>query len=114
MSSVADILKNMQVGGTGKTPLTRLEVFLKSVLPDGSASHIDSATETLRHVADVRNALFQHSGIEHKGINALAQLGIEYPITDWQAAWTMIQRRAIDAFNGLREEIQQFHEIAPQ
>lgn len=56
-------------------------------------------------------ALFQHSGIEHRGVSALIQLGIEYPIIDWQSAWTTIQWRTIDAFNALREEIQQFHEI---
>ena len=111
VSCLSDVLKNMQVSGQEKTPLARLEASLKSALPADSASRIDSATDTLRYMADVRNALFQHSGTEHRGVNALSQLGIPYPITDWEAAWATIQRKAIDAFNMLREEIQQSHEI---
>jgi hypothetical protein len=111
VSCIADILKNMQISGEGKTPLARLQGFLRSQLPPDSASRVDSAADILRHIADVRNALFQHSGTEHKGVNALTQLGIGYPITDWQSAWVVVQRRTIDAFNILREEMQQFHEI---
>jgi hypothetical protein len=44
-------------------------------------------------------------------MQALAQLGVEYPITDWQSAWATVQRRTIDAFNALREEIDLFHEV---
>jgi hypothetical protein len=111
VNCIADILKNMQVSGEGRTPLARLQGFLRSQFPQDSASRVDNAVGTLRYVADVRNALFQHSGTEHKGVNALTQLGIQYPIIDWQSAWALVQRRTIDAFNGLREEIQQFHEI---
>jgi hypothetical protein len=111
VSCIADILKNMQVSGEGRIPLVRLQVSLKSRLPADSASRVDNAVDHLRYVADVRNAMFQHSGTEHRGINALGQLGIEYPITDWQAAWATVQHRTIDAFNALREEVQQFHEI---
>ena len=102
VSSLADVLKNMQVSGEGKLPLERLKTSLKSELPCDSVTRIDSAIETLRHVANVRNALFQHSGTEHRGVNALTQLGIEYPFLDWQTAWAAIQRRTIDAFNALR------------
>lgn len=111
VSCLADIFKNMQVSGQDKTPLARLQSSLKSALPADSASRIDSATDTLRSVADIRNALFQHSGTEHRGISALTQLGIDYPIADWQMAWATVQRKTIAAFNTLREEIQQFHEI---
>jgi hypothetical protein len=111
VTCLADILKNMQVPGEGKTPLIRLQTSLKASLPYDSANRVDGAIETLRGVAEVRNALFQHSGTEHKGVSALTQLGIDYPITDWEAAWTIVQRRTVDAFNTLREEIQQFHEI---
>jgi hypothetical protein len=111
VSCLADIFKNMQVSGQEKAPLARLQSSLKSVLPADSASRIDSATDTLCSVADVRNALFQHSGTEHRGVTALTQLGIEYPIADWQTAWATVQRKTINAFNVLREEIQQFHEI---
>jgi hypothetical protein len=110
VSCLADIFKNMQVSGAGQVALARLQSSLKSVLPEDSAGRIDSAADTLRQVSDVRNALFQHGGTEHRGVNALTQLGIKYPITDWQAAWIAIQRRTVDAFNALREEIQQFHE----
>jgi hypothetical protein len=101
----------MQVSGQGKTPLIRLQTSLKSALPEDSAARVDAVIETLRQVADVRNALFQHSGTEHRGVNALTQLGIEYPVLDWQAAWATVQRCTIDAFSALREEIQQFHEV---
>jgi hypothetical protein len=111
VSCIADILKNLQVSGDGRLPLIRLQAALIAQLPAESGGPIESAIATLRSVADVRNALFQHSGTEHRGIQALAQLGMEYPIADWQSAWTIIQRRAIDAFNALREEIQQTHVI---
>jgi hypothetical protein len=111
VSCVADILKNMHVSGEGRIPLVRLQASLKSRLSADSASRVDNAINHLRYVADVRNSMFQHSGTEHRGVNALAQLGIEYPITNWQAAWATVQRRTIDAFNALREEIQQFYEI---
>jgi hypothetical protein len=68
--------------------------------------------DTLRCVADVRNALFQHSGTEHRGVSALTQLGVGYPIADSQSAWATVKRRMIVAFDVLREEIQQFHEEA--
>lgn len=110
VSCLAEIFKNMRVSGEGKTALARLQSSLKSALPESSGNRIDAATDMLRHVADVRNALFQHSGTEHRGVNALTQLGIEYPVVDWQVAWTTIQRKTIDAFNTLREEIQQLHE----
>lgn len=100
---------------------SRFRLYAPSGQPEQPACHSCSISAarrfhrrsslSLRHVADVRNALFQHSGTEHRGVNALTELGIEYPITDWQAAWAAIQRRTIDAFNRLREEIQQFHEI---
>jgi hypothetical protein len=110
VSSLADVLKNLQVSGQGSIPLERLHTSLQSQLSTDSTTRIDRAIETLRYVADVRNALFQHSGTEHRGVNALTQLGINYPIFDWQAAWATIQRRTIDAFSTLREEIQQSHE----
>jgi hypothetical protein len=111
VSCLTDILKNMQVAGDGKIPLVRLQTSLKFQLPKDSANRVDNAIDSLRNVAEVRNALFQHSGTEHRGVNALTQLGIDYPITYWQSAWVIVQRRTIDAFSALREEIQQFHEI---
>jgi hypothetical protein len=75
VSCIADILKNMQVSGEGRIPLVRLQTSLKSRLPADSASHVDNAVDHLRYVADVRNAMFQHSGTEHRGLNAIAQLG---------------------------------------
>jgi hypothetical protein len=111
VSCIADILKNMQVSGQGKTPLARLRVFLQSRLPRESFNRVDKAIDTLAHVADVRNALFQHSGTEHRGVGALTRLGIAYPITDWHYAWAMIEHRAISALTAIREEIQEFHEI---
>lgn len=111
VSCLADIFKNMRVSGADKTPLARLQSSLKLALPEDSANRIEAATDTLCRVADVRNALFQHGGTEHRGVSALTQLGIEYPITDWQVAWATIQRKTIDAFTALREEIQQLREM---
>lgn len=110
VSCIADILKNMQVSGQGKTPLARLRLYLQS-LPSDSFNRVDMAIDTLANIADVRNALFQHGGTEHKGVGALSQLGITYPITDWQYAWVTIQHRMISALTAIREEIQESHEI---
>jgi hypothetical protein len=111
VSCLTDIFKNMQIAAEGKVPLVRLGSFLRATLPEDSFGRVDNAVATLGHVANVRNALFQHSGTEYRGMQALAQLGVEYPITDWQSAWATVQRRTIDAFNALREEIDLFHEV---
>jgi len=34
-------------------------------------------------------------------------------VTDWQSAWLLVQQHIIEAFNALREEIQQFYESEP-
>ena len=113
VSCLTDILKNMQVSGDPKahrTALERIQALLTSKLPEDSETRIEKAVGTLRNVAEVRNAFFQHGGAEYRGVQALTLLGIGFPITDWQSAWATVQRRTIDAFNGLREEIQQFHD----
>ncbi len=113
VSAIVELLKNMRVPGQGRTPLQRLQNLLVERLPGDSRSRIEHAIAMLSDVADVRNSLFQHSGTEHRGVQALTNLGIAYPVTDWQLAWTTVQQRTIDAFNVLREEIQQFYESEP-
>src|ERR1022692_614150 len=114
VSCLTDIMKNMQVSGNPQmhgTALERMQALLKLELPQDSAARVENVVCVLRCVTDVRNGLFQHAGPEHRGVSALTQLGIAYPITDWQSAWAIVQRRTIDSFNALREEIQQFHDI---
>jgi hypothetical protein len=65
----------------------------------------------LRDVTEVRNALFQHSGTEHRAVQALTNFGLSFPVTDWRTAWESIQRHIIAAFSALREEIQLSREI---
>jgi hypothetical protein len=110
-SCLTDIFKNMQVSGEGKTSLMRLQSFLKSSLPVSSHARVDSAVTMLRQIGDIRNTLFEHSGTEHVGAAALASLGLDFPVVDWPTAWSTVQRRAIEALEALREEIEQFHEI---
>jgi hypothetical protein len=111
LSSLTEILKNMSVPGDGKTPLARLHAYLQSQLPAESHARIDDAVSLLRDVTEVRNALFQHSGTEHRAVRALTNLGLGFPVTDWQAAWESIQRHVIAAFTALREEIQLAHVV---
>jgi hypothetical protein len=111
VSCLADILKNLQVSGQERTPVLRLRAFLQEQLPVDSHARMEQAIAILRDVADVRNALFQHSGTEHRGLQAANNLGISFPIADWQAAWETVQRQMIQAFSSLREEIQLFHEL---
>jgi hypothetical protein len=113
VSAIAELLKNMRVSGRGKTALERLHNLMKENLPDDSQPRIERAMATLRDVASIRNGLFQHSGTEHRGVRALTDLGIAFPVTDWRSAWTIVQQRTIDALNALREEIHDSHEAQP-
>lgn len=106
ISSITEILKNMSVSGQGKTPLMRLQDLLQTQLPAESHARIADAVAVLRDVTEVRNALFQHSGSEHRAVQALTNLGLSFPVTDWRAAWETVELHVIAAFSALREEIQ--------
>src|SRR5205823_1249401 len=90
-----------------KTPLARARtaVLTKATDPSG-IQRVSDAVDTLENIAAVRNSLLQHSGTEHRGAQALIDLGIGYPVLDWAQAWITVQARMIDALAVMREELQ--------
>ena len=113
LSSLSELVKNLRVNSkpqTGKTPLARLRTLNAEVTDDGALSRISDAVEVLEKVVQVRNSLFQHSGTEHKGVRALNELGIRYPVPDWAGAWIILQTEIIGALSVLREEVQVLHQ----
>ena len=85
--------------------LTDLDTYLTSELP------VDSAARTREAVADLRSlfalrAWRQHPGADERLRNAKIRLGLQLPTNDWGDAWTVVQARAINALNALREEIE--------
>lgn len=113
VSTLAEIIKNLRSNGDPnlyKTGLARMEAKLKDELPADAHARVAAAVGNLGNISKVRNAMFQHSGTEYRGLQALSDLGIVYPIADWDAAWRSVERKMIDALQALREELQQFHE----
>lgn len=108
VATLGEVLRDLQVSGdptTDKTALGRLRTVLAADLPEAGAVRANQAVAMLSHVAELRNSLV-HTGTEYQSARALPGLGVEYPITDWAEAWSIVQERVIDALAALREEIQ--------
>lgn len=111
LTALADLLAHLQVidvsvGAPGDThPLSRLAVFLPPRLSGANAARIEAALNTLRLVKDIRNGM-QHANASAGAASALVELGIDYPVVDWQRAWNIIRARSAEAFDTVREEIQ--------
>ena len=58
----------------------------------------------MRAVTKVRVAA-QHGGAAAKGVKALAELGIDYPIRDYAKAWDQIRSKTVAALTDLREAV---------
>jgi len=108
VSVLAEVLKTLQVPGVpgvGGAPLARLVPFLEQHLPPESIERISAEVAVLNAARQVRVSS-QHVGGNIDLVTALRQLGIQYPITDWGAAWAQLAERVAASFNAIREEIQ--------
>jgi hypothetical protein len=84
--------------------LNRLHAFLQASAIDTDREEVGAAIGVLKDVVTVRNRL------THKGspelIEALARLGIDFPIEDYAAAWDTIRAKAAEALNVIRKVVQ--------
>jgi hypothetical protein len=108
LSALAEVLKTLQVpgvAGIGGAPLARLVPFLEQYLPPESIERISTEVSVLNAARQVRVSS-QHVGGNIDLVAALRLLGVQYPITDWAAAWSQVAERVAATFSAIREEIQ--------
>lgn len=109
LSAFADVLTHLsvpdQATAEDQHPLTKLGVFLPPRLPSANPERIAESLATLARTKTVRHGM-QHATAARAAAEALHELGVGYPITDWARAWDAIRLAAIGAFDALREEIQ--------
>jgi hypothetical protein len=84
--------------------LNRLVGALQTRLAPDEWPRAERAIGVLRAVTNVRVAA-QHSGAAAKGVKALAELGIDYPIRDYAKAWDQIRSKTVAALTDLREAV---------
>jgi hypothetical protein len=84
--------------------IARLEVALKEMDPQFEHEEIATATHTLKDIVIVRNKVIHKDSPEL--IAALANLGIDYPVFDYAAAWDSIRARAAAALHAIRSFLQ--------
>lgn len=109
LSAFADVLGHLSVAdqpaAIDQHPLTKLGVFLPARLSTASHNRIREAVTTLNRIKTVRNGM-QHAKAAPAAAEALHELGVGYPVTNWSVAWDTIRLAGITAFDALREEIQ--------
>ena len=108
LSALAEVLKALQVPGVPGVrgaPLVRLVPFLEQHLPPESIERISAEVAVLNAARQVRVST-QHVGGNIDLVAARRLLGLQYPITDWGAAWSQLAERVAASFNAIREEIQ--------
>ncbi len=108
LSALAEVLKGLQVPGQPGIdghPLQRLVPFLNSELPPETHNRLAGAVTVLQAARQLR-ASAQHIGAQPRAVSAYTTLGLNYPVTDWSAAWLHIQVVVAGAFDAIREELQ--------
>lgn len=109
LSALADVLGHLRVPdrptGEDQHPITRLGQFLPPKLKQANPERIAEALNNLNRIKTVRHGV-QHAKARPKGADALAELGIGFPVSDWAWAWEMIKFHAVNALDAIREEIQ--------
>ena len=110
VSAFADALARMAVpeppgAPPGAKSLVRLELFLKTSLASADVDRLHESIATLKAIVGIR-AGTQHAGARKALVEGYALLGIPYPISGWATAWEIVQSRAVDALEAIREEVQ--------
>jgi hypothetical protein len=117
-SAVVDILRQADASldpapavqkGRGRKkrdhPLVRFEAHLLNKLDPPSEDLIRRHVDVLEAILFVREA-GQHSGAGRRGAAAMIELGAGFPPRDWESAWAIIERCAIESLSAIREELQ--------
>jgi len=115
LSEVSDLFKLMNVDDGLLSPVAkpidksatfdRILAALNHSLPGHDKAAAAAAIKTLRAINKARWAR-QHSAATADLPDALAQLGISYPVEDYKLAWDVVRSRAGDAVKTLRKAIE--------
>jgi hypothetical protein len=105
LSSLGDLLGQIEIPNQPGERLDRLEKRLHELLRPSSHARVDWAVGTLRAARRLR-AGAQHDDAVASAIDAFAVFGLRYPPSDWQAVWDQVRGQLIEAFDGIREELQ--------
>jgi hypothetical protein len=85
-------------------PFDKMRRFLTRELPAESLPAVRAAIGTLFQVTHIRNS-GQHFGAAPQAAAALPALGLTFPITDYAAAWWIVQTHVINALDTIRVEV---------
>jgi hypothetical protein len=115
LAELADLLKLIDIadqllpdGGPGISrdmTLVRLKTALESRMAEEEKDSVGKAVTVLQAVNKVRRAL-QHSGAAQELPGALSQLGVPYPIADYEEAWRLVRSRTAEAVTAIRKAVQ--------
>ena len=108
LSALAELLAGLQVPrtpGARRHALQYLREFLDNDLPPESVERVHRNIDILNCARIVRVGA-QHNTTRTQLVDALAKLGLTYPVIDWSDGWRHIQNEAANAFNAIRDEIQ--------
>jgi hypothetical protein len=88
-------------------PLERLRLHLRDELPQESFEPVNDAIRVLQAAQGIRTGA-QHGGDAsvRAARRGYAVFGLDYPVSDWRFAWSMIRARVIEALTTIRQEVQ--------
>lgn len=78
-----------------------IRAALQTKLDQADLDEAEAGLKALQQMVTVRMG-FQHQRGARALPKSLAQLGVPFPVRDWNAAWTIVQARAVEAINTIR------------
>jgi hypothetical protein len=112
LSAVASLLSAMKVPPLADAKsnklgtLERLRIYLGSERPVTGVDRVERAIATLKSIVRVRVGA-QHPNTRGEAAAAFKSLSLDFPPSDWGAAWMTIQARAVEALDAIREEVEE-------
>jgi len=82
----------------------RIKEVAKNHLPAAEADRVEAAADRLRWIVAMRTGL-QHGAISQDTRKAAAAIGLQWPATDWSAAWDHVRGVALEDLRELRQAI---------
>lgn len=114
LSELADLIKLLQIADdllpdnkktlTKSETLNRLKAALVQRVGEEEAKLAEEAIRTLHAINKARWA-HQHSAASRDLIEALTDLGIDYPIEDYGQAWDAVRTRTVESLSVIRKVV---------
>jgi hypothetical protein len=108
MSALADVLGQVVKPGTAGVPqgaaLEQVRDWLVPQLDTDAGDRVATAFGTLIRLRHIRVGT-QHADARHKAVNAFREIGLPFPPSSWDHAWTHVAVMARGALDALREEV---------